>query len=93
MTCYFFRVRNHYLFLFFFWLEELNEIFIRVVTVLGVTRKNVTPWTIFGMPWTKGSKMVIFFVLFELNNQVETRNLFMNCLFIINKETKSMYGI
>ena len=64
MTCYFFRVRNQYLF-FFLGLEELNEIFIRVVTVLGVTRKNVTPWTIFGIPWTKGTKMVIF--LFCLN--------------------------
>ena len=25
------------------------------VTVLGVTRKDVTPWTIFGIPWTKGT--------------------------------------
>ena len=51
----FFRVRNH-----FFWLGEYNDKFILGVTVLGVTRKNVTSWTIFGIPWTKEQKWLFF---------------------------------
>ena len=70
------------------WLGEFIDIFILGVTVLGCSTMEYILYT---MDYRNINSY--FSVLFKLNNQVETHNLVMNCLFIINKENKSVFAI